>query len=65
MSNPNEFGDSIFIDHEHKSPRDQPVPMSLEVTEVTMTEQDEMVFYVISMFMFLEYISNFNFEPDQ
>ena len=65
MSNSNEFGDSIFIDDEHKSPRDQPVPMSLELTEVMMTEQDEMVFYVITMVMFLEYISNFNFVPDQ
>ncbi|EXC35255.1 G2/mitotic-specific cyclin-1 [Morus notabilis] len=35
VSNPNVFGESIFIDEECKSPQDQPVPMFLEQPEET------------------------------
>ncbi|KAI9109636.1 hypothetical protein K1719_019266 [Acacia pycnantha] len=42
IPNGNDFGDVIFIDDEHKSSSDQPVPMSLEKTESTRDEVDQM-----------------------
>ncbi|TKY70259.1 G2/mitotic-specific cyclin-1 [Spatholobus suberectus] len=41
-SNSNGFGESIFIDDEHKPTDDQPVPMSLEQTEPMHNESDQM-----------------------
>ncbi|KAG5069625.1 G2/mitotic-specific cyclin-1 [Glycine max] len=42
-SNSNGFGDSIFVDEEHKpTTDDQPVPMSLEQTEPMHSESDQM-----------------------
>ncbi|XP_028776722.1 G2/mitotic-specific cyclin-1-like isoform X1 [Neltuma alba] len=41
--NSNGFGECIFLDEEHKSVKDQPVPMSLEQSEEEMqTETDQM-----------------------
>ncbi|XP_054825160.1 G2/mitotic-specific cyclin-1-like [Prosopis cineraria] len=41
ISNWNQFGDVIFIDDEHKSPSDQPVPMSLELTHDKVDQMEE------------------------
>ncbi|GMN28748.1 hypothetical protein TIFTF001_002149 [Ficus carica] len=39
ISNPNGFGESIFLDEECKSPKDQPVPMFLEQPEEAMSDE--------------------------
>ncbi|XP_073220786.1 G2/mitotic-specific cyclin-1-like isoform X1 [Cicer arietinum] len=42
-SNPNGFGEFIFVDEEHKPVEDQPVPMALEHTEpMQHSESDQM-----------------------
>lgn len=61
-SNSNGFGDSIFVDEEHKpTTDDQPVPMSLEQTEPMHSESDQMVFSFKCRFCLL-FVPQIHFE---
>jgi len=52
-SNSSGFGDCIYVDEEHKSPKeDIPVPMFLEQTEVMPSETHEMVSTFLNSFLF-------------
>ena len=43
-SNSNGFGESIFVDDEHKPTEDHLVPMSSEQTEPMHSESDKIIF---------------------
>jgi len=63
--NSNEFGNSIAIDDELKSPEDQPEPMTLEHAE-PMQPLEMVLFYVLKtfiLFYFVKFISMFNLSP--
>jgi hypothetical protein len=55
----NEFGNAIAIDDEHKSPTDQPMPMTLESTDPMHTDSHEMVFfYVLKLYLNISFMLN-------
>lgn len=41
------FGKAIAVDDEHKTPADQPVPMTLEQTEPIHGDPHEMVLFLV------------------
>jgi len=60
-SNSNGFGEAIFVDDEHAPTDDQPVPMSLELTEPIQSELDQMVFYNVTSIYFV-YVTQIHFK---
>jgi hypothetical protein len=55
----NESGNAIAIDDEHKSPADQPMPMTLESTDSMHIDPHEMVFfYILKLYMNISFMLN-------